>query len=101
MIIFSDADKWKVCVYDSIACMIMTGDGSQYKQPDHKADVIAVFPVLAGKGEGGTATYISSALKECAKDPLVIGIEPSISSTDLRVGGAIQTCHHPSKICKF
>jgi hypothetical protein len=101
MIIYSDAEKWKICVYDSLACMIMTGDGSQYKQPDNKADVISVFTALAGKGEGGTATYLSNSLKECAKDPLVIGVDPSISSTALRVGGAIQTCHHPRKISKF
>lgn len=81
--------------------MIMTGDGSQYKEQADNADIISVFPVLSGKGEGGVATYISNTLKDSAKDPLVIGIDSTISSTGLRIGGAIQTCHHPSKIAKF
>lgn len=98
MVIYSDAKNYKICVYHSIATMIITGDGSQYKQPEEKADAVSVFTVIAGKGEGGVATYLSNSLKESEKDPLVEGISPMISSTALRIGAAIETCHHPSKI---
>jgi hypothetical protein len=59
MILFSDARNYKICVYHSLACQILSGDGAQYKQPQEKADAISVFTVLAGKGEGGTSTYLS------------------------------------------